>query len=429
MKLLILTPYYDPEPFGIAVVATGLATYMAEHGWKVPVLSGMPKTPQWEIFPAYRGKLLEREVRNGVDIVRTWIYCPRKPRSGRMKAWRRILSDTSMGLAPLAAAGALDRPDVILAISPPLQTAAAAIALKRLWNCPLLTWVQDIVPDAAMSVGMMQDGLAMRLGRGLEQFVYRNSDQIGVLSEGFARNLQLKGVPEEKLRQLTNWTDLTAFAGTSRREEFRERLHVQPDDFVLLHAGSMALKQDLSNVIHAMRMLSSRPNIKMFFLGDGICKGTLQTEALGLGNVRFLSTAALAEFPDMLRAADLLILNQAPNVVEAVAPSKLLNYMAATRPVLAASNAMSEAARLINSTHCGVVVDAAQPAQLASAIVNLQQRPDLRASYGKNGAIAVAERFSKDRALSKFDAVLRNLAGARQLAIPVGSVTKQTRAA
>jgi colanic acid biosynthesis glycosyl transferase WcaI len=79
LKLLLLTPYYDPEPFGIAVVATGLATYMAERGWQTTVLSGMPKTPQWEIYPEFRGKLLHREKRGRVDILRTWIYCPKRP--------------------------------------------------------------------------------------------------------------------------------------------------------------------------------------------------------------------------------------------------------------------------------------------------------------------------------------------------------------
>ena len=320
MRILILTPYFAPEPFGIAVMTSGLAESLAAQGWKVTVLAGMPKRPDWGIFEEFAGKWFHREMHGAVDVIRTAIYTPRERRSGRISTWRRVLSDSSMGLGPLAVAGLVERPDLILSITPPLQTAAAAIVLKKLWGCPLLNWVQDIVPDAAVSVGMMRDGVALRAAKRLEQFVYRHSDRIGVISEGFAANLRGKGVGEDKLLRLTNWADTSAFDGPDRRSDTRARLGLGSGDFLLLHAGSMGRKQSLDTVVQAMKRLAMHRDIHMVLLGDGICKPQLQTLAssLDIPALRFIDTVAEAAFPSLLGAADLLVLNQAASVVDAV---------------------------------------------------------------------------------------------------------------
>src|SRR5689334_9218063 len=100
MKILLYTPYFSPEAYGIAPLTTGLADYLSERNWDVNVVTAVPSMPAWEIFKPYRGKAFVRESRGRFTIRRSWVYIPPKPKTGLMKAWRRALSDTSMGLMP-----------------------------------------------------------------------------------------------------------------------------------------------------------------------------------------------------------------------------------------------------------------------------------------------------------------------------------------
>lgn len=401
-------------------MATGLADHLSGQGWDVTVLTGVPKMPDWRIYPEYRGRLIVRERRGRIDLVRTWVYVPQKPKQGVMKAWRRILSDTSMGAVPLPVALTLPRPDVIISITPPLQMAAAAIALKKIWRCPLINWVQDIVPDAALNVGMMKPGLAVSLGRKLEQFVYRHSDRIAVISPGFAANLRAKGVPAAKLCLLTNWTDLSQFDCADSREEVRRSLGVQPDDFVLMHAGSMALKQMLENVVRAMKLLEGQRDIHLFLVGGGSRKEAIERETarLGVPRVTFLPAASGAAYVNILRAADLLILNQSRDLVDSLVPSKLLTYLPAQKPVIAAVNSASEAARFIAASGSGVVVEPENPRSFADAVLDLKHRPADCARMGAEGSRFVRDNFARETVLDRFSEDLRRLAEKTAGALP-----------
>jgi glycosyltransferase involved in cell wall biosynthesis len=74
---------------------------------------------------------------------------------------------------------------------------------------------------------------------------------------------------------------------------------------------------------------------------------------------------------------------------DTVIPSKLLMYMAAGKPVLAAVNAGSQAAFLLNQAQGGILVAPDDPAALAAAVVNLKrQRAELIQMGARNRAYA-----------------------------------------
>lgn len=400
--------YYAPEPMGIPPMVTQLADYLAEHEWQVKVVTCAPKMPGWAFYPGYRNRLLHREKLGRVDVWRTWLYLPAKPGSGRMPALQRILHDSSFFFSSLPASIVAGKSDVILAVTPPLQAAVCAVWLGRLWRRPVVQWVQDIVPDAAVSVGMMQEGAALRAGRALERWVYRGVNRIGVIGEGFRANLERKGVPPAKIELLPNWTDPERFDTPSRRDAMRAKFGFGADDFVLLHGGSMSAKQALENVLHAMQLLQGHTNIHCLLAGDGIRKQTLMREAalLNISRLRFLDTV-IAEYPDLLRAADLLILNQSRDLVDALIPSKLLTYLPSERPVLAAVHPDSEAARFLLQSGSGVVIEPENPRAFADAVLALRSNPEQRRQLGEAGNRFVRRHYGKAELLKRFEEVLR----------------------
>ena len=83
MRILVLTINYWPERTGIGAVLTRRCEYLASAGHEVTVCTGMPYYPEWRIYPGYNRKLILREERNGVTILRSWMWVPREVSSAK----------------------------------------------------------------------------------------------------------------------------------------------------------------------------------------------------------------------------------------------------------------------------------------------------------------------------------------------------------
>jgi colanic acid biosynthesis glycosyl transferase WcaI len=405
--------HYWPQQTSVGPFTTGLADYLAEQGWKVTVLTTFPHYPRWEIDEAYRGTFYRREQRGAIDIRRVWVYVPPRPKHGTTKTWKRIVYDTTLATFGLPVALTLPPQDVIVAVCPPLQVGLAAMALKQCWGAPVLYWIQDIVPDAALSTGMMREGMLLKLGRKLEKIVYNGVDTIVNISEGFEHNLAAKGVPRNKMVLLPNWANLAPFEDASLDgTQARQQHGFTPHDFVLMHAGNVGTKQAMEYVIRAMKHLEEYPDIHLVIIGEGNALDTVKNEAarLQVQRVSFLpTTATVAAFVDLLRAANVFLINQAKEVKDALLPSKLLSYLPGGRPVLAAVHAESEAGRFVQRTGCGVLVEPEAPEQLANALLDLKHAPDVCSQMGETGVHFIQHHLQRSVLLKQFEELLQDM--------------------
>ncbi len=403
MKLFLMCMNYAPERTGIALFTTDLAEYLAQRGHRVTVATTFPHYPEWETQEAYRGKWTMRETRNGVTVLRRRIYLPK-----RASALRRILYDTSLAVTAFWSGLRTRDVDLILAVEPPIQAGAVARVLARWKRVPYVLWIQDLALEAAMSVGMMHASPALRFGQQLENWSHARARKLILISDGFRKNLSDKGHAAEKFVVLPNWADVDALRPAEHGGDFRKRYGIADDALLVLHSGNMGVKQALENVLRAASVLRAPPRVVFALVGDGSQKNVLMQMAQreNLENVFFIPLQARADLPYMLAAADVLLLNQHADLVEAVIPSKLLTYMAAARPIVIAAHAASEAARQVHAAGCGVLVAPDNPAALANAILELGAAPDARARLGARGREYVETHFARAILLREFETVL-----------------------
>lgn len=403
LHILVATGSYAPDSTGTAPYNTDLCEYLVSRGHRISVVTGLPHYPAWRVPPPYQGKLWLREQRNGVDILRAHIYVP-----GKRTPFRRILYDTSIGLAAAVRGLLLRDVDLVLAVSPPLQAALAGCLLARLKRAPLLLQLQDILPDLAIALNMLRQPLVIHLAHTLERFVYRRADAILVIAEGFRANLLSKGVADGKLRVLPNWVEASWLRPQAEQNGFRHSQCLADNEFLVFHAGNMGAKQRLTNVMEAAARLRSESGITFYFVGDGDARVALQEYARSraLTNVRFLPLQPRETLPAVLAAADILVLNQSARVVDMVIPTKLLSYMAAARPVVAAVASASETARLIEQAGCGIVVPPEDPDALAAAICRLRADRVLAAQFGERGRRFAEHHFARERILESWENLL-----------------------
>lgn len=173
----------------------------------------------------------------------------------RRSTFRRILVDSSQAITALTASVAIEAVDLVICVSPPLQLGLTAwlIALSR--RARFILQLQDIVPNAAMSVGMMretQGNPPLAPPRAVRVLA---CSVIVVISQGFADNLMSKGVPDARLPVLPNWVETARFQ-SDPDPRVRAALGASDGETLVVHAGNMGAKQGLETVVDAAAELA-----------------------------------------------------------------------------------------------------------------------------------------------------------------------------
>jgi colanic acid biosynthesis glycosyl transferase WcaI len=404
MKVLIFSINYWPEVTGIGAFTTYRAEHLAAAGHDVEVCTAFPYYPQWKVSAEYAGKLVMNERRNGVRIVRSYAYVPKT-----LTSLKRILHEGSFILTSFLRAIVRKRPDVLLVVSPPLGLAFNAIVLSRLWGIPYVFDVEDLQPDSAADLSMLPFW-ALKLLFKVEKAAYRHASLISTLTNGMRDRIVKKGVPADKVDLFEPRVDesLTQI-GPEEGVSFRHR-HSLEGKFLVTHSGNMGVKQGLDVIVDAAALNRMDDSMLFLLVGSGSDCERIQSRvaALELRNVRFLPLLDDVDFRGLLSASDVCLLTQQKSVSDIVFPSKIVTYLAAGRPVVAAVNPAGEVARTIRESGAGRIVPAEEPEALLAAIQELRGA-DLR-KCGGNAREYAGRRWSSARVLGHLEQRLMSVA-------------------
>lgn len=412
MRIVIFGINYWPEETGIAPFTTGRAEHLAARGHEVTVVTGFPYYPAWRVADAYRGRIIQRETRAGVRILRTWLYVPRRATSAR-----RVIHEATFVASSIARAlTGVSRPDVLFVVSPPLSLALAAVTLARIWRRRFVFHVEDLQPDAAIELGMLSRSGLVRALYALEAIAYRRAALITTLNEGIRRRIVAKGVEEQRVGLCAHWADRSLFALASRDGGARFRSWAGLNgEFIAAHCGNMGVKQALDVVVDAAAVTRDRPDLLYTLAGDGVRREAIHRRIVNerLCNVRLLPVQPRERFRDLLSATGVALLAQQRSVTDIAFPSKVETFMAAGLPIVASVNAASTVAAIVRDAGAGVVVEPENASLLADAIIELMADPAARAVMGARGRQYARTTWNDERALAAFESMLAEVAHAR----------------
>lgn len=367
-RLFIITINYAPEPSGFAPHVTALADHLAQHGHEVSVFTGFPFAPQWRRRVEDRGRLFACEHDGNVTVRRLTHFIPRRPSS----AVQRVLMEGSFSIAGFVALVAVmlrtGRPDALVYVGAQPALAMLARVVAALAGRPYLVRITDLAARAAVDVGIV----GRRLARALDTFefaAYGKAAGAAVLCDSFERALGEYGYPQDRIRVIANPIDVEHIRPVARSGRLRAHCGIPADAFVIMHAGSMGLKQGLLTVIDAAE-LTRESAIHWVFVGDGEVRSQLVEAVTRRGlqkTVHFLPFQPDDALSETFGDADLLLVNQVRAVKDTLIPGKLLTYLAAGRPVLVAANPESQAAALLRDAGGGALIAPEDAAALAGA--------------------------------------------------------------
>ncbi len=404
LDILIVSSYYWPEKAGNAPYVAGIAEHLASRGHRVVVATGFPHYPEWR--SSGRGVLGVVEHLNGVEIRRRRHYVPK-----RQSVLTRAVYEAS--LCALGATALPRRaPDAIVGISPTLAGAVIARAAASLYGRPYGLIFQDLQGPGAMQSGVEGGRRIAALVERMEVRLARQASAVGVIAKGFRSYFEAHGIPLESIHHLRNWSQDASPSESAAAA--RSRLGWSDGDFVCLHAGNMGHKQGLENVLRAAALVADA-DVRIVLAGDGNERARLEAlaAALRLSNVSFLPPQPSGLYEAMLRAADVLLVNQRASVGEMSLASKLTSYYMASRPVIGAVAERSETAHELQRARAGVLTAPDDPVALADAITWIKDHADEADVLGANGRKYAEQHLSAAKVLENYEEFVQTISRGR----------------
>lgn len=299
-------------------------------------------------------------------------------------------------------------PDVVIASSTYPFDFFPSRAIARRTGARLIFELHDLWPLSPMELGHMSRWHPfILLTQFAEDQVCRHADLIVSMLPKADQHLLTRGMKPDKFLCVPNGVVLPAAVGdpAALPEAHRSALKQQRalGRFVVMYAGAHGLLNNLSLVIEAAARLRVEP-VGFVLVGQGPEKEALTAEAARrqLDNVVFLPAVPKTAVPALLASADALLLSFAPQPLFrfGVSPNKLMDYMLAGRPVIAAMRAGNNP---VEEHGCGLTAPPDDAGGLADVVLHMARlAPAERAAMGARGQQAVKEHYAYDVLAARF---------------------------
>jgi len=282
-----------------------------------------------------------------------------------------------------------------------------AALLGKIYNCPVVLNVQDILPEAAVRVGLMTNKWMIYFCEILEKFAYHNAQSIIAIADSFLENLVNKQVPPNKIVCISNWVNINFIHPLPKANNPWKISHQLDGKFVVMYSGNIALTQGLETVVAAAARLHHITDITFVIAGEAIALSGLQEYCLSCGadNVLLLPLQPREQLPQMLAAADVGLIVQKRNVISFNMPSKIPLLLASGRPIIGSVPANGTAAKAIRESGGGIIVEPESADALADAVLKLYSNQQLNEDLGNKGREFAVEHYAFEDAIARYEAV------------------------
>jgi glycosyltransferase involved in cell wall biosynthesis len=290
-----------------------------------------------------------------------------------------------------------------LAAQAQLWRAAASTGARRVY------WLQDFLGRGTRAVLAARSRLlGATLGAAwerLEAHLLRRADHVIVITDDFVEELAARHVTSPAT-VIQNWTPLDEVPVRPKRNAW-SREHGLDDRPVALYAGTLGHKHDPEHLVALARLLEPSGAVTVVAT-EGLGREHLEQRRreLQLEHLVLMDYVPWEVVPDMLGAADVVLTLLEPDAGTFSAPSKVLTYLAAGRPIVGAMPVENLAATTVAGAGAGLVVAPGDHDGFASAVAGLLADPARAAAMGSAGRAHAEEHFDIGAIAERFLAVV-----------------------
>ena len=362
MKILLLSFYFKPDIGPGALRADSLIKALIEEGKKdieIDIFTTFPNR--------YKSYQIQSKSYEDQEMIRVHRAKLPEHRSGMFDQTRAFLS-----YAKFVLNGAKNKEwDIIVATSSRLMTASLATYLAKKKNSKLYLDIRDLFTDTMKDI-LNNNPLRITLPffRWLEKITLTSADRLNLVSEGFIDHIK-QIEPNLKPTIYTNGID----------EEFLniKNISLNKKGYLpkILYAGNIGDGQALQKIIPDIAKNCS-DFCDFYIYGDGGRRSILESEVnkSGVQNVFIRNPIPRKELLEKYSEADILLIHLNDiNAFRKVLPSKIFEYAASGKPILAGVSGY--AAEFLLKQVSGVAVfSPCDPLDMKSALIRLLSGPN-----------------------------------------------------
>jgi glycosyltransferase involved in cell wall biosynthesis len=379
-----------------------LLSALAGRGWDVDLVSTPVNYMTGVVAAEYAGKPYVAETIDGIR--HHWVWAPDRIHRSR---GHRAANYLAFAMSSAVRASTLRRPDVIIASSPPLTVATVGALTAARFRRPWALEVRDLWPEAAASVGWLEEsGALYRLvGRFARRHTSR-ADAVIVPNAGL-----VEGVRKHGARDVRVVTGAVLDERPTEDERRRARRELGLDDATcaVVYLGALGVANGVDLVLDAVRLLPASTPVQVFLVGDGSARSDLERR---VGQEQLSTVTVVGPVPkqrvrDYLAAADLClhVLRSDP-LFEASLPTKVLEYFSAHRPFVTTVAGMPRTLALQSGGGYGGDARALAAELMRWSALSSAERADL----GERAYAYGASRFGLEVTVDTLEALLHDLA-------------------
>lgn len=346
MKILFISDNFPPEVNAPATRTFEHTREWVKLGHEVTVITCAPNFPQGVTYEGYKNKLYQREIIDGIVVIRVWTYIAKN--EGFVK---RIIDFVSFSVSSFIS-GLFVKTDIIVATSPQFFAALSGKALGFWRRKPWVMEVRDIWPESIKTVGAMKDNLVLKYFEWLEIRCYKSSAKIIVVTKSFKKNIIKKGIDASKIKVVTNGANLDLFNPVEKNIQLTTKLKLT-EKIILGYTGTHGMAHKLDFIMDCAKQLDQN-NIHILFIGDGSERNKLLQKVADekIKNVTMIHSKSKIELLEYMAILDGAIINlKKDKLFETVIPSKIFENAAMGIPILIGVD--GEAREIIENYNAG----------------------------------------------------------------------------
>ena len=198
-NILFLTHYFPPE-----VNAPANRTYENCRLWvkdfEVTVITNFPNHPDGQIYNGYKNKLYQKEIIDGINVVRVWTFIT--PNEGFVLRTFNYVIFMLLSIAYTIFSNI--KFDIVIATSPQFFCGLAGKYIGMLKRKPFVLELRDLWPESIVAVGAMRNKLLIKFLEYVELRLYKSATIIISVTESFKEKLIQRGIDKSKIHVIYN---------------------------------------------------------------------------------------------------------------------------------------------------------------------------------------------------------------------------------
>ncbi len=303
-----------------------------------------------------------------------------------------------------------ERPDIIITQIPALEVAEAVVDFGKEQDIPTVVDIRDLWPDGYIrwlpaALRPYVQWLLWTETRRVRK-IMRTATAITAVSQTYlAWGERHAGGQHSDLNQTFSLgypsagEPLPPEEKEKIRREFRQHHKLEPDDLVVLFAGTFCGSYDLAMVFEAARKLKNdgKSKLRIVIAGKGEGETELRRQAADCDNVVFAGWLDAHGLREALEAADIGIAPYATHAIMSL-PNKPFEYMATGLPMV--NSLKGELWTLVQENRIGMCYENAE--QLYQTLRRMEENRDETMKMAQNARILFENNFTGSKIYSGF---------------------------